>query len=64
MKRKEIKNFAKKIAALELQLSKSTDMEQKSRIEKEIMTICSKVGNLDDIIAIDEEVQEILSKNS
>lgn len=61
MKRKEIKNLAKKIAQLELKLQKNNlSTEEKSKIESEIIKLSSHIGGIDDMIALDEEIQEIL----
>lgn len=63
MKEKERKNFAKKIAKAELAMRNATDLEEKGRLEVEIMSLCSKVKNFEDLAAIDELVQEILNEN-
>lgn len=63
MKRKEIKNIAKKIAKLELIIQNSTNQQEKEKAEQEIMNISCNVGNLLDLELIDEAVQEILEKS-
>lgn len=63
MKRKEIKNIAKKIAKLELIIQNSTNQQEKEKAEQEIMNISCNVGNLTDLELIDEAVQEILEKS-
>lgn len=63
MKRKEIKNIAKKIAKLELIIQNSTNQQEKEKAEQEIMNISYNVGNLLDLELIDEAVQEILEKS-
>ncbi len=63
MKRKEIKNIAKKISKLELIIQKSTNQQEKEKAEQEIMNISCNVGNLTDLELIDEAVQEILEKS-
>ena len=60
MKNKERKNIAKQIAVLEKKAQTVTDLAEKSRIEQEIMTICSKVTSLEDMMIIDEMVMEML----
>ena len=60
MKNKELKNIAKQIAKLEKEASATTDLDQKSKIEKEMMTIMSKVTSLEDMMIIDEMVMEML----
>lgn len=60
MKRKERKQLAQKIAKLQKKYDASTDMKEKSRLEVEIMNLCSQVDNMEDMIAIDEMVLELL----
>ena len=63
MKKKEMKEVAKKIAKLELIIQDpSSTIEVKKKAEKEIMNISFNVGNLQDLDLIDEMVQEILEK--
>ena len=64
MKAKEIKNLAKKIAQQELIIMNSTSLEEKSRAEQEIIRLSACVKSIDDMIAVDDAVQEILAKNS
>lgn len=63
MKRKELKELAKKIAKCELIIQQSDDKKAIKAAEDEIMKLSSHVESLDDITLIDEYVQEIL-KNS
>lgn len=60
MKRKERKQLAQKIAKLQKKYDASTDMKEKSRLETEIMDLCSQVDNMEDMIVIDEMVLELL----
>lgn len=63
MKKKEMKEVAKKIAKLELIIQDPlSTIEAKKKAEKEIMNISFNVGNLSDLDLIDEMVQEILEK--
>ena len=62
MKKKEIKNLAKKIAALEFILQKSDDKKLINDSEKEIMRLSNEVDSLEDMIALDEEILKILEK--
>lgn len=64
MKQKEIKNLAKKIAQQELILQKATTTEEKSRAEKEIVKLSACVNSIEDMVALDEAIQDILMKNS
>lgn len=60
MKKKELKNFAAKIAKLEKTIQSTTDVEVKKKAEAEIMKISTGIGNFEDLIAIDELVMEML----
>lgn len=64
MKRKEIQNLAKKIAKCEQIIQTSTDEGEISRAENEIMKISSSVKSLEDMMAIDELVIDLLEKLS
>ena len=64
MKTKEIKNLAKKIAQQEINLRNATTIEEKSRIEKEIVRLSACVKTIEDMVALDEAIQDILLKNS
>ena len=64
MKAKEIKNLAKKIAQQEINLRNATTTEEKSRTEKEIVRLSACVKTIEDMIALDEAIQDILLKNS
>lgn len=64
MKAKEIKNLAKKIAQQEINLRNATTTEEKSRAEKEIVRLSACVKTIEDMIALDEAIQDILLKNS
>lgn len=60
MKRKERKQLAQKIATIQKKYDTSTDMKEKQRLEIEIMNLCSQVDSMEDMIAIDEMVMELL----
>lgn len=64
MKKKELKELAKKIAKYELTLQSSDDPKVIKAAQDEIMKLSSHVESLDDITLIDEYVQEEISKNS
>lgn len=64
MKRKELKNLAKKIAQAEHIVQTSDNQDQIQRAQMEIMTLSSHVDSLDDITIIDEMVQELLATYS
>ena len=64
MKSKEIKNLAKKIAQQEKILQNATSLEEKSRAENEIIKLSACVKTIEDMVALDEAIQDILMKNS
>ncbi len=64
MKRKELKNLAKKIAQAEYIIQTSDNQEEIQRAQMEIMTLSSHVDSLEDITIIDEMVQELLATYS
>ena len=63
MKKKEIKNLAQKIAKYERIIQTSDDKKLVRQAEEEIMKLSSSVDSLEDMIAIDELVMELLEKN-
>ena len=63
MNRKELKNIAKKLAKLEKQAMDCSNSKERNKIQMEIMTLCGKVNNLEDITIIDEMVSEILENS-
>lgn len=64
MKRKELKNLAKKIAQAEHIVQTSDNQDEIQRAQMEIMTLSSHVDSLEDITIIDEMVQELLATYS
>ena len=60
MKRKEIKNLAKRIAHLEIELQLQVDKEERAKIEDEIMRLSSHINSIEDMVALDEEIQNLL----
>ena len=63
MKQKEIKNLAQKIAKYERIIQTSDDKKLVRQAEEEIMKLSSSVSSLEDMVAIDELVMEMLEKN-
>lgn len=63
MKRKELKELAKKIAKAELIIQRNEDPKQVQQAKDEIMKLSGHVDGLEDIMLMDEFVQDIL-KNS
>lgn len=63
MKKKELMNIAKKIAAAETILSISADQAERDKAKQDILILSSKVTNLTDMCMLDDMVQDILSKS-
>ena len=63
MKKKEIKALAQKIAKYEKIIQSSDNKKLVHQAEEEIMKLSSSVESLDDMVAIDEIVMELLEKN-
>ena len=64
MKQKEIKNLAKKIAQQEIILQTTQDLSEKARAEREIVKLSACVKSIEDMVALDEAIQDLLEKNS
>lgn len=64
MKRKELKNLAKKVAQCEYVLQTSDDQYEKEQARDEIMKISSDIHSFEDLDLLDEMVQDLLSKMS
>ena len=64
MKKKELKNLAKKIADAEYIVQTSDDKKKVAKSQQEIFELSGHVESLDDMTVIDELVQEILSQKS
>ena len=62
MKKKELKRIAEKIAKAEYIIQASTDKKAVKKAEQDIMELSGSVHDLEDMAAVDELVQEILSK--
>jgi len=64
MKKKEIKNLAQKIAKYERIIQTSDDKKAIAQAEEEIMKVSSSVHSLEDMMAIDELVLELLNEEN
>ena len=64
MKKKELKNLAKKIAKAELILQQSSDPQEIAKAREEIFQLCGSVHNLEDMTIIDEMVLDILEEST
>lgn len=61
MKRKELKALAQKIAKQELIIQNSDDQYEIKQAQMKIMELSGSVTSMDDMIAIDELVQDIIA---
>ncbi len=61
MKKKELKELAKKIAKCEFIIQTSSDKKAIVRAQDEIISLSGRVESLDDITIIDEMTQDILA---
>ena len=65
MKRKELKNLAKKIADAEYIIQNRDDAKAVAKAQDTIIELSGKAMSLEDMMIIDEMVQDLLSeKNS
>lgn len=62
MKRKELKNLAQEIATAENIIQTSSDPEQVMKAQGQIIELSGHALSIEDMIAIDEFVQELLKK--
>ena len=60
MKKKELKNLAKRIADAEYIIQHSEDAKEVARAQDRILELSGKVTSIEDMMAIDELVQEFL----
>jgi len=60
MKRKELKNLAKKIAQAEYARSIATDPADIKNAENEIIKLSGKISNIEEMLLLDDMIQEIL----
>ena len=64
MKQKEIKNLAKKIAEQERIIQNTDSIDERRKAEREIVRLSSGIKSMEDIVALDEAIQDLLEKNS
>lgn len=62
MKKKELKNLAKKIAKQEKIVQTTDDMQKKAEAEQVIMKLSSQVDRLEDIFELDELVMTYMEE--
>lgn len=63
MTKKEIKKVAKELAKLE-RIIRETDGDERYKAEMAIMTLTSKVEDMEDMMMIDELVMEFLEQEN
>lgn len=63
MTKKEIKKIAKELAKLE-RIIRETDGDERYKAEMAIMTLTSKVEDMEDMMMIDELVMEFLEQEN
>lgn len=63
MTKKEIKKIAKELAKLE-RVIRETDGDERYKAEMAIMVLTSKVEDMEDMMAIDELVMELLEQEN
>ena len=64
MKKKELKNLAKKIADAEYIIQTSDDNKTVAKAQDSIMELSGKVSSVEDMLALDEFVQELLEEKN
>lgn len=64
MKRKELKEIAKKIAKAERTIADSSDPSAIRKAQDKIMELSGKLLSMEDMIAVDELVQDLLNEKS
>ena len=62
MKKKELKNLAKRIAEAELIIQTSTDKKEINNAKNKIIELSNHAIDLEDMAILDEMVQDILSQ--
>ena len=64
MKKKELKNLAKKIADAEYIIQNSDDAKAVTKAQDQILELSGKAMSLEDMMIIDELVQDLLNQKS
>lgn len=62
MKKKELKNLAKRIANAEFIIQTSSDKKEINDAKKKIMELSNHAIDLEDMAILDDMIQEILSQ--
>lgn len=61
MKKKELKNLARKIAEAEKIIQKNDDLEALKKAQEEVIRIANSLTSLEDMMILDELIQEFLN---
>lgn len=61
MKKKELKNLARKIAEAEKIIQKNDDLEASKKAQEEVIRIANSITSLEDMMILDELIQEFLN---
>ena len=62
MKKKELKNLAKRIADAEFIIQTSSDKKEINQAKNTVVELSNHAIDLDDLVILDEMIQEILSQ--
>lgn len=62
MKKKALKDLAKKIAKAEIKLEQASSTEERKLLEDTIMTLTGRVTNINEMVELDDLVQEEIVK--
>lgn len=63
MTKREIKRTAKRLAELELIIQNSEDVDERRAAQEEIIDICNRYSDIEDMEKIDAEVLEIFNQS-
>lgn len=64
MKKKEMRNIAKKIAESELIIANSSDKNEIQKAKGTILALSNRITNLNDMLELDVLVQELLAQKN
>lgn len=62
MKKRELKNLAKKIAEYEMIIQNSTDPDERDYAKDEIFRLSNEIRSFEELDLLDELVQEYINK--
>lgn len=64
MKKKELKKLAEEIATYERIVQTTQDKNERAEAQNKIIRLSEKVYNMEDMLALDVLLQDILAKNN